>query len=231
MSELPKRLDRLILRLDHMGLRVEQALSDALHAVRANDVEEAQDVVQNDTAIDRQEVEIEKECIRLLALYQPAAIDLRRICFIIKVNSDLERVADLAAFIARTTAEIKAGQIDLAHFPLFDSLGEMAMESVSRTVRMLGSADVDTARSIIQDDDKLDRAYALFVRTVLDEQKENPRDVESIYNVLVVARSLERIGDLCTNIAEDIIFLSTGEIVRHVRPHDALPGDPDDDRE
>jgi phosphate transport system protein len=215
MSELPKRLDRLILRLDHMGLRVEQAFADALHAIRNGDVEEARDVQSSDNVIDRQEVEIEKECIRLLALYQPAAIDLRRICFIIKVNNDLERVADLACSIARQTLPLVEHNVSLDDFPLLGSLTEMCTETLGRTVRMLSTTDTDTAQNIIAGDVELDRAYGLFCRTVLNEGKLADESRDGVYALLQIGRATERIGDLCTNIAEDIVFLSTGEIIRH----------------
>ncbi|MBS3821123.1 MAG: phosphate signaling complex protein PhoU [Planctomycetes bacterium] len=215
MSELPKRLDRLILRLDHMGLRVEQAFADALHAIRNGDVEEARDVQSSDNVIDRQEVEIEKECIRLLALYQPAAIDLRRICFIIKVNNDLERVADLACSIARQTSPLMEHSVELDDFPLLGSLAEMCTETLGRTVRMLSTTDTDTAENIIAGDAELDRAYGLFCRTVFNESKVADESRDGVYALLQIGRAIERIGDLCTNIAEDIVFLSTGEIIRH----------------
>ncbi len=215
MSELPKRLDRLILRLDHMGLRVEQALADALHAVRTSDTDQADDVEANDSIIDRQEVEIEKECIRLLALYQPAAIDLRRICFIIKVNSDLERVADLACSIANQAKHLVEHDLALDESPLLGSMAEMCTETLGRTVRLLSTTDTATAQNIIAEDEKLDRAYGLFVRTVLNQEEQTNQAPDGIYALLVIGRSIERIGDLCTNIAEDIVFLSTGEIIRH----------------
>lgn len=220
MSELPKRLDRLILRLDHMGLRVEQALADALHAIRTGDTDAADDVEASDTVIDRQEVEIEKECIRLLALYQPAAIDLRRVCFIIKVNSDLESIADLACSIANQTKHLVQHEVDLGEFPLLASIAEMATETLGRTVRLLSRVDTKTAEDIIADDDNIDRAFGLFVRTVLNREEETHQAPDGIYALLVIGRSLERIGDLCTNVAEDIVFLSTGEIIRHAE-HDA----------
>lgn len=215
MSELPKRLDRLLLRLDHMGLRVEQSMTDALHAVRNVDLREAADVQQQDNVIDKQEVEIEKECIRLLALYQPAAIDLRRICFIIKVNNDLERIADLSCSITKQVPILQENKINLNEYPLFDSLADMALEALGRTVRLLSTTDTDTAQAIIRDDEKLDRAHQIFMRTVLDHERDRSAGVEIVSALLSVSRALERIGDLCTNIAEDIVFLSTGEIIRH----------------
>jgi phosphate transport system protein len=215
MSELPKRLDRLILRLDHMGLRVEQALADALHAVRQGDQEQAREVRRQDSVIDRQEVEIERECIRLLALYQPAAIDLRRICFIIKVNNDLERIADLACSIVKRTDHLVDENIKLEEYPLFDQLADMVSESLGRTVRMLSTTDTATARQLIERDESIDDVYAEFVRTALDRERSRDHGVDAAFSLLTVARALERVGDLCTNIAEDIIFLSTGEIIRH----------------
>jgi phosphate transport system protein len=215
MSELPKRLDRLLLRLDHMGLRVEQSMTDAIHAVRNGDLREASDVQQQDNVIDKQEVEIEKECIRLLALYQPAAIDLRRICFIIKVNNDLERIADLSCSITKQVPTLQDNNINLNEYPLFDSLADMALEALSRTVRLLSTTDTETAQVIIHEDEKLDRAHQIFMRTVLDHERDRSAGVEIVSALLSVSRALERIGDLCTNIAEDIVFLSTGEIIRH----------------
>ena len=101
MSELIKRLERLFLKLDHTALLVEQALADALFAVESGNDEDVETLIQSDVSIDTREVETERECIRLLALYQPAAIDLRRICFVVKANSDLERIADYCVKIAK----------------------------------------------------------------------------------------------------------------------------------
>lgn len=215
MSELAKRVENLMLRLDRMGMRVEQSLADALQAVRNRDLEAGQHVLAGDSIIDREEVEIEQECIRLLALYQPTAIDLRTICTVIKVNSDLERIADHAASIGGRVKHVVADSLELALRPGFIELQHAACEALSMTVRMLAAADEETAHRVIEFDRKVDSAYKEFMRCILDSQGTDSCEIEGTFTLINLARALERIGDLCTNIAEDVIFLRTGDIVRH----------------
>ena len=220
MAELQKRLEKLLLRLDLMGMRVEQALSDALRATKDGDVKAGLEVDQRDSAIDREEVEIEQECIRLLALYQPAAIDLRTICTIIKVNSDMERIADLAASIGRRIKHVVEDGIDFSRYDSFDSLTETTTDTLGRIVRTLRASDTTGAQGVIDSDDLIDESYRRFVRSVLDAEGKNTGGVEAAMTMINVAKAMERIGDLCTNIAEDIIFLRTGDIIRHAEAFD-----------
>jgi len=215
MSELGNRLERLVLRLDHMAMRVEQAVLDALTALENTDVEAAETVERDDAVIDREEVEIEQECIRLLALYQPAAIDLRTLCTIIKVNNDLERIADLASTICRAVPHVRTGGIDLAGHTPFERLKAGARDILGRTARMLSVTDADSAYRIIDLDGKVDEDYGAVIQSVLNGDSPSINGFEGVLTVMNLAKALERIGDLCTNIAEDIIFLRTGDIVRH----------------
>lgn len=215
MSELQNRLDKLLLRLDRMGMRAEQAVIDALHAVEHENPDAGMEVDYNDSVIDREEVEIEQECIRLLALYQPAAVDLRMITTIIKVNSDLERVADLAAGIGRRVKHVVDDHLALSEDPLFQRLSQDTLDVLGRTVRMLTATDATGARGIIEQDLQIDRDYRVFVQSVLDTESGHAGGVENAITMMNLAKALERIGDLCTNIAEDIIFLRTGDMVRH----------------
>lgn len=215
MSELIKRLDKLVLRLDHMGMRVEQSVIDSIHAVREGNEQMARDVEAGDAVIDREEVEIEQECVRLLALYQPAATDLRMICTVIKVNSDLERVADLAVRVARRVRHVVADEINLDDTPGFNQLAQVTLDILGKTVRMLSVSDTSTAKTIIESDAIINRAYKRFVRSVLDVEDQRVGGAEAALTLITLARALERIGDHCTNIAEDIIFVRTGDIVRH----------------
>lgn len=215
MSELQERLEKLRLRLDLMGMRVEQALADALRAIKDGDIEAGQEVDRRDSVIDREEVEIEQECIRLLALYQPAAIDLRTICAIIKVNNDLERIADLAASIGRRTKHVAEDKIDLQHYPDFDHLARTTTDVLGKTVRMLSTMAPSTACNVIESDNDVDRSYGRFVRNVLDADRGKAAGAEATMTLINLAKAMERIGDHCTNIAEDIIFLKTGDIIRH----------------
>lgn len=215
MSELQSRLNTLMLRLDHMGMRVEQALVDALRALHKRDEPAGAAVDRNDPQIDREEVEIEQECIRLLALYQPAAVDLRTLCTIIKVNSDLERIADLAAGMGRRVKHLLADDIFLEEYEEFEHLAQATVDILGRTIRMLSGTDVETARKVIQADDLIDKGYKHVVQAVLKHEDRRIGGAGAVMTVINLAKALERIGDHCTNIAEDIIFLRTGDIVRH----------------
>ena len=222
MSELQDRLERLILRLDHMGMRAEQAVNDALRAARRGDVEAGRRVHEQDARIDREEVEIEQECIRLLALYQPAAIDLRTLCTVIKVNNDLERIADLAANIGKRVGELVDHEIRMEDYPLCQALISESQDVLGRTVRMIAAPDASAARTVIDQDRKVDDGYHRLVASVLDFEDRRVGGAGPALAMINLAKALERIGDLCTNIAEDLIFLRTGDIVRH---SDAREGD------
>jgi phosphate transport system protein len=214
MSELEHRLESLTLRLDHMGMRAEQAVLDALAAVDKGDVEAGAKVDELDSVIDREEVEIEQECIRLLALYQPAAIDLRTICTVIKVNNDLERIADKGAKIGRLVKRIVEFRIDLGNDIEFVRLRHDTLDMLGRTTRMLSTRELAAARGILEMDHVIDEDNRTLIRSAL-HAKAPSLGVEGVWAMVSLARALERIGDLCANIAEDIIFLRTGDIVRH----------------
>ncbi len=215
MSELQQRLDQLVLRLDRMGMRVEQAVIDAVRAACDHDTQAGSVIDDNDAIVDREEVQIEQECVRLLALYQPAAVDLRTICTIIKVNSDLERIADLAAGIGRRVKHVVNDEIDLREDADFARLRNATLDLLGRTVRTLTATDATSARAVIVGDDEIDGAYGAYVRAVLDAEDRHAGGAEPAFTRINLAKALERIGDLCTNIAEDVIFLRTGDIVRH----------------
>jgi len=222
MSELQNRLNKLLLRLDHMGMRVEQAVADVMRAIENADSAAGLEVDRRDKLIDREEVEIEQECIRLLALYQPAAIDLRTLCTVIKVNSDLERIADLAASIGRQLTHMVEAEVDLDQYPGLMRLAQAAADVLGKTVRMLSAADASTARGVIDADERIDASYRRLVQSVLDTEGSKVGAAEAVMTMMSLGKSFERIGDHCTNIAEDIIFLRTGDIVRHAGAFDQL---------
>jgi phosphate transport system protein len=203
-----------MLKLDHMGMRVEQALMDALRAVREGDLTGGLSLQERDAFIDRTEVEIEAECIRLLALYQPAAIDLRTLCTIIKVNSDLERIADLASNIGRQVRYVIEESVPVRDFPEYDALASLVGDELSMTTRMLNVADTGEAERVIHLDREVDEVHRKLIESVL-EAGERGVSPEATLTLINLGRALERIGDHCTNIAEDVIFLRTGDIVRH----------------
>lgn len=221
MSELQTRLEKLVLRLDHMGMRVEQAVADALHALWKKDVQAGAAVDRADPIIDREEIEIEQECIRLLALYQPAAVDLRTLCTIIKVNSDLERIADLAAGIGRRVKHVVACNVSLEEYGEFEHLARATTSILGKTARMLAVTNIDVARNVIESDALIDKGYRHVVQSVLEYEGRRIGGAGPAMAVINLAKAMERIGDHCTNIAEDVIFLRTGDIVRHARAFEA----------
>lgn len=215
VSELQSLLKDLALRLDRMGLRTEEAVLKALTAVEAANVQAGRDVNDQDDSIDFEEVKIEEECIRLLALYQPCAKDLRSICAMIKANSDLERIADLAAGIGRRVRYVADQDLQLTRIEEYRRLRAAMLSQLRRTVSMLSTMDVRSAEGVIELDEDVDDGYMDFVSFVMEACSGGGGKLETAVTMMNIAKAMERIGDLCTNIAEDIIFLGTGDIVRH----------------
>jgi phosphate transport system protein len=225
MTELIKRLERLFLKLDHTALLVEQMLADAMFAVESGKDEDTETLIQSDVSIDSREVETERECIRLLALYQPAAIDLRRICFVVKANSDLERIGDYCVKMAKRGRKMKQANIVMKPFPAFYKLAEQVAATYRQTIKLFtlrseheSSEDdpgMEIAHAIIAADSETDVLFREFLEQTLAGEEMFHGRLKTWYELVSLGRSLERIGDLCTNIAEDAIFMFSGEIVRH----------------
>jgi phosphate transport system protein len=211
---LERDLDRLSRELLTMGAMVEEATNKALRAVSTRRSDLAREVVQGDNAINDRENLIEEECLKLLALHQPVATDLRFIITAMKVNNDLERMGDLAVNISERVAHL-AG---LDPIPLPKSFEKMlpAVQSMVRdSLNSLVNMDSKLARSVCEVDDEVDTINAGMYDAMQKVMHDDPSTIEMAINTLSVSRNLERIADLATNIAEDVVFLVEGEIVRH----------------
>jgi len=215
MSELQRNVDALMHRLDRMGLHVQQTVRDALDAVDARNVRAGQAVSDQDSAIDADEVAVEKECIRLLALYQPTAVDLRSLCFVIKANNDLERIADKAASIGRRVRHLVADDIDLVTYPEWQDLVALVTERLDQTLRAISSRNLQAAEALVASDRAAEEAYRRIARHIIAQAREAPGGVDMAVTLTLLVRAIHRIGELCTNIAEDLVFVCTGDIVRH----------------
>jgi phosphate transport system protein len=193
---------------------VEERIAQAITAVVKYDAALAQQVAEGDDEIDEMEVEVEEDCLKILALYQPVAIDLRFVVAVLKMNNDLERMADTAVNIARR-AEY------LAHYPyanLPPSLAEMTQKvqtMVRQSLDALVQGDTALARKVCVADREVDQLNKEMHVRIQQEIREHPDQVERLIHTLSVSRHLERIGDLATNVAEDVIYTVEGEIVRH----------------
>lgn len=211
---LLRDLDNLKKEILTVGALVEEATTKALLALVDRRTELADEVLKGDKLIDAREVAVEEECLKVLALHQPVAADLRFVVSVLKVNNDLERVGDLAGNIAsRATALAQEGPV---------AVPEEIVEMSNRAQAMLRDSlnalvDLDTrlARAVLKADEAMDAQHKNIFRLLEERMRENPEGVSTSVKLLSVSRYLERIADLATNIAEDVIFLVEGEVVRH----------------
>jgi len=206
-----ERLKRKVLRLAAM---VEEALQKAVKAATERNLGLATEVIDSDSAIDSYEIEVEEDCLKILALHQPVAADLRYVVAVLKINSDLERIADLAVNIAERARELAAWPGESAPFDLTSML-HATMKMVRQSVDALVKQDVDMAHGVMRDDDRVDEFHRAAFRSVQRQIQASSDRVGYYISLLSVSRNLERIADHATNIAEDVIYMIDGEIVRH----------------
>jgi phosphate transport system protein len=197
-----------------LGAAVEEILYKAVKSLEERDKSLAEEVMEEDAVIDQMEVEIEEDCLKVLALHQPVAIDLRLIIAILKINNDLERVGDLAVNIAeRSTFLATREKIDI---PLdFVKMAEISRNMLKKSLDALVTEDHALAHKVCCMDDSVDAINREMFITIQDAIREDPARMESLIHLLSVSRHLERVADLATNIAEDVIYMIEGEIVRH----------------
>lgn len=217
-THLQREIDKLKKQILRMGAQVEETVRKAVDALETKNTQLANEILYGDQVIDDLEVEIEEECLKILALHQPVAIDLRYVIAVLKINNDLERVADLAVNIAERAVYLAAHPtIDL---PLdFRGMAEIAQLMLERSLDSLVNLDTHMARQVRASDDEVDGINRHMYKLIQDYVRENPDRVAEAIHLLSTSRHLERIADSATNIAEDVIYMVEGEIVRH-QPED-----------
>lgn len=214
MSHIAKAIDDLKRDLIGLGSRVEENVREAIEALAKRDVTLAKHVIEGDHSVDDLEVEIEEECLKILALHQPVAIDLRKIVAALKITNDLERIGDLAVNIAERSEFISSQPAPsvVLDFPLMCQKAQwMLKNSLDAFVR----SDTNLARQVCLADDEVDAINSQMYGQVQEGIRQEIADTEVLLHLLSVSRHLERIADLATNIAEDVIYMIDGEIVRH----------------
>lgn len=223
-----EKLKKMILSLSAL---VEENVAKAVRAVIARDARLAENVIESDDAIDQMEVITEEECLKILALHQPVAFDLRFVIAVLKINNDLERIGDLAVNIAEQAVALAAKPAVESPFDL-PSMAEKSQAMLKGCLDSLVNMDTDLAHKICASDDEVDIMHRLTYSKVQEGILRHPDRVELLIHYLSVSRYLERIADYATNVAEDVIYMAEGEIVRHKgedHPHDAarthLPDD------
>jgi phosphate transport system protein len=217
-KHLERDLDLLKREILTMGALVEEATSKAITALTNRRSDLAEEVRDGDNVLDATEVLVEETCLKVLALHQPVATDLRFIVAVLKVNNDLERMGDLAANIAERALHLASE--DPLPIPLkFEDLGERVRGMVKDSLDALVNVDPILARKVCAEDDAVDALNRDLFRRAQDLMKQKPETVERAVSALSASRHLERIADQATNIAEDVIFMVEGEIVRHALGH------------
>lgn len=213
-KHLEKELERLKKLIYSLSARVDENLELAVKSILDNDVELAMKVIDDDKVIDDMEVEVEEECLKALALYQPVAIDLRFIIAVMKMNNDLERIGDLAADIAKNGIAInKAAKPKI---PLdLHQMTYLVKTIVRKSLDALVNIDTYLAREVIKDDEEINAMKAEMKDEILTALKRDPDHAEPLITLLAITSRLERIGDHACNIAEDVIYMVESDIVRH----------------
>ena len=213
-KHLQNEIEKLKRRLLAIGVTVVEAIQKALLALDARHGEIAREVMEGDKQIDAAEVELEEECLKLLALYQPVAEDLRFIAAVMKINNDLERMGDEAVNIAEHASFLSRME-PIAVPPQLKDITEAAMRMVHESLDAFVLGDVSAARRICAEDDEVDRLNREIINAVWRMMRDDPETVERATHLFSVSRHLERVADHATNIAEDVVYMVEGKIIRH----------------
>lgn len=209
-----EELAQLKARLLEMSSMAEDLLRLAVEALRERDTAKADAVVLGDRELDALEMEVDDACIHLLALQQPMARDLRLITMAMKISNDLERVGDHAVNIAEAVEHL-VGQPPFATFPEIEEMARLASEMLSDALDDFVRGDTQGAREVCLRDDRVDSLHDSLFRILLTHMMEDPRRIGAAMSMFLVSRNLERIADLATNIAEDVVFLVEGRTIKH----------------
>ncbi|MGA0369654.1 MAG: phosphate signaling complex protein PhoU [Kiritimatiellia bacterium] len=206
------QLNKLILQL---GGQVEENLRQCVQAMQNRDSRQnTTDIVDEDLLVDSLEVRVEEECLKILALYQPVASDLRYIVAVLKINGDLERIGDLSSSLARHSTVLRQKK-QLPIPSQIHTLSGLSRDMLNQGLNALVERNVERCRRILHTEKQVDTLYHEVREWFYQQIKQHPEDVSTYLDIFLAAKDLERIADHACNIAEDVIYLITGEIVRH----------------
>ncbi|RMG66025.1 MAG: phosphate transport system regulatory protein PhoU [Calditrichaeota bacterium] len=213
-EKMQQLLENIKKDLIFLANQVEHSLRLAMKALERQDVALAEQVKAMDQDIDRLEVKIEDQILTLLALQQPVAVDLRFIIAALKMNNDLERIGDHAVNIAQTAIQF-AGDTYLKPLEDLPRMNQIAAQMVHDAVSAFIHLDSDTAREICQRDSEVDELYDKVLGHIIQVVRDKPDKLEQAFALARVARDLERVADLATNLSEDVVFMKEAKIIRH----------------
>jgi phosphate transport system protein len=213
-----EELEGITAELSRMGGLAEAEVADAIRAIVRRDVALAQSVIGRDVKLDEIEADIDRRAIRLIALRQPVADDLRRIVAALKISMNLERCGDLAKNIAKRALVIAEYDPLTPVTRSIERMGELVAGRLKDVLDAFAARDLDRARTVWQRDQEVDEHYDSIFRELLTYMMADPRTISSCAHLLFVAKNLERIGDHATNIAEILQYEITGEPMTESRP-------------
>lgn len=211
---LLREIENLKKEILMVGAMAELSVREATTAIRKYDPVLAQQVIEKDEQLDQMEVDVEEACLKALALHQPVATDLRFIVAVLKINSDLERVGDLAVNIAERALVLTARpKLDIGFD--FSTMAMRVQAMLKQSLDALVNFDVDLAQRVFAQDDEVDAMNRQMYQMVQRAIRDRPEHTEVLIHMLSAVRHLERIADHATNIAEDVIYMIKGQIIRH----------------
>jgi phosphate transport system protein len=213
-KHLQRDLDNLQRDLLALASSVEEAIHKSIRSLQERQIVIARQVIDGDNIIDMEENHVEEECLKLLALHQPVAIDLRRIASCLKINTELERMADLAEDIAERALHLSK----LPPIPVpakLQRMTDLTTSMVRQSLDAFVNLDARLARTVCRLDDEVDRYNNAIIDELITTMRQSPEMVEPGLSFFSATRHLERIADHATNIAEDVVYLVEGEIIRH----------------
>jgi phosphate transport system protein len=202
-------------RLLEMGGKVELQLNESVAALVSGDTGAAEAIINRDHEVNQMEMVIDDECATILARRQPAASDLRLVVTVIKVNTDLERIGDEAAKIARQAVKLAEEGASPTNYVEVRHIGSHVASMLRKALDAFARLDVELAVQVVKEDSRVDKEYGSAMRSLVTFMMEDPREIGAILNEMWALRSLERIGDHASNIAEYVVYLVRGMDVRH----------------
>ncbi|HBT83184.1 MAG: phosphate transport system regulatory protein PhoU [Desulfuromonadales bacterium GWD2_61_12] len=213
-QHMVRELEKLKQMVLGLAAVVEERVRQSVQSLVRSDLELAELVKAGDEQIDRMEVDLEEECLKILALHQPVATDLRFIISVLKINNDLERIADLAVNVAERTIGLK--EVGTIPHPIdLPKMSGLVVTMLEKALDALVRHDTALAREVCALDDTVDNLHRSTYVLVKAQIRAHPEKIDALVQYMSVSRHLERIADLATNIAEDVIYMIEGDIVRH----------------
>ncbi len=209
-------LENIRTRILQMGGLVEQQVSAAIDAFASGNLNAMQKVIETDREVDALEVGIDEDCTLLIARRQPTAVDLRLVMAVSRIVTDLERIGDKAAKIARMSQKLY--ETDRHHFPPLSDIrhcGQLAIKMLQNSLDSLARMDIDTARQAIREDAAIDAGFNGVLRQLITYMMEDPRTISEALDIVWIAKAIERVGDHASNIAESVVYIVSGVDIRH----------------